>query len=98
MTYPFVTFPSRDGRHGETEITFSDVLTDREGMEALEVYVETWNADHNDFDHLRVVLPTYEIISAQGYSEDEVSRYVHLIRGSEKLLFRLARQEGLKTA
>ncbi|SFW34693.1 hypothetical protein [Selenomonas ruminantium] len=69
MMYPFMTLDD------ETEITHSEKLANGR----IKVYVE--KADHKDgFHHMTCYLPDYKIESVYGFSQEEVNKYLNMIR------------------
>lgn len=74
MMYPLMTLED------ETEITRSEWLPDGR----IKVYVE--KADENDgFHDMTCYLPGYSITSVNGFSENEVARYLEVIRSANLL-------------
>ena len=80
MMYPFMTLED------ETEIVHSEMLKD----ERVKVYVE--KADEKDcFHHMTCYLPQYEIDDVFGFSEQEVNRYMDIIRSTAHLIMEFAK-------
>jgi hypothetical protein len=72
MMYPFLTLDD------ETEITHSELLPSGR----VKVYVE--KPDEKDcFHHMVCFLPDYSLGEVFGFSTDEVSRYMEIIRSNE---------------
>ena len=87
MMYPFMTLED------ETEIVHSEMLKD----ERVKVYVE--KADEKDcFHHMTCYLPQYEIDDVFGFSEQEVNRYMDIIRSTAHLIMEFAKNGGFENA
>ena len=70
MIYPFMTLED------DTEITYTEMLPNGE----VKVYVET--PDEKDCFHSMVCyLPSYRVEEVQGYTDEEVKKYVSVISG-----------------
>lgn len=73
--YPFLTLDD------DTEIVHSECLKD----DRVRVYVE--KADEKDgFHNMTCYLPDYAIEEVNGFSEDEVQRYMEIIRSTAHLI------------
>ena len=69
MMYPFLTLDD------ETEIVHSNVLPDGR----VRVYVE--KPDEKDcFHHMSCYLPKYELTDVFGFSQEEIDKYLEIIR------------------
>ena len=69
MMYPFLTLDD------ETEIVHSDVLPDGR----VRVYIE--KPDEKDcFHHMSCYLPRYELTEVFGFSQEEIDKYLEIIR------------------
>ena len=87
MMYPFMTLDD------ETEITHSEYLESKE----VKVYVE--KADEKDgFHHLICFLPSYHIEENNGFSEDEVNKYMSIIRSTAHLIIEFSKKGGFNHA
>ena len=64
----------------ETDITYSELLADGR----VKVYVE--KADEKDgFHNMSCYLPNYEVVDVYGFSQDEVNKYINIIRNAHIL-------------
>ena len=91
MMYPYVKYSD------ETEVMFSDVYTDDDGNECIDVHFERPN--ENGFDSVRITLPTYKIKVWEGnYSEEEIAFFKKVVENSSDLFYKYAREGGLKLA
>jgi len=68
MIYPYVTFPD------ETEVTFSKIQDDG----SVKVYIET--PTDGGFKHATCILPAYEWVSVEGYSDNEMKKWNKFLR------------------
>lgn len=85
--YPFLTLSD------DTEITHSEYLSDNR----VKVYVET--PDEKDcFHHLICWLPDYSIEEVSGYSDDEVKKYLKVIRSTAHLILEFSKEGGFDNA
>ena len=89
MMYPLVTLDDN------TEIVYSDVLVDGK----VKVYIE--KPDPKDCFHcLTCFLPLYEVEGVYGFNEEEVNKYLDIIKSTEHLITiprKLEKQEHIKT-
>ena len=91
MMYPYVNYP--DG----TEVTFSNIYTDDNGQECVDVHFE--RPTKNGFDSVRIKLPTYEVTVWEGnYSDEEIEFFILVVKNSSDLFYRYAKEGGLKFA
>ena len=75
MMYPFLTLDD------ETEIVHSDVLPDGR----VRVYIE--KPDEKDcFHHMSCYLPRYELTDVFGFSQEEIDKYLDIIRSTAHLI------------
>lgn len=87
MMYPFLTLSD------DTEITHSEYLPSNK----VKVYVET--PDEKDcFHHLTCYLPDYSIEEVYGYGDDEVEKYMKVIRSTAHLILEFSREGGFDHA
>ncbi|MBR5914627.1 MAG: bis(5'-nucleosyl)-tetraphosphatase (symmetrical) YqeK [Selenomonadaceae bacterium] len=87
MMYPFLTL------NDDTEIVHSEILPDN----SVKVYVET--PDSKDgFHHMTVYLPDYRIEEIYRYTQQEVEKYLEIIRSTAHLIIRFARGGGFENA
>ena len=75
MMYPYVKYS--DG----TEVMFSNIYTDDNGLECIDVHFE--RPTSNGFDSVRIKLPTYEVTVWEGnYSNDEIEFFKQVVKMS----------------
>ena len=87
MIYPFM--PLDDN----TEIVNTELLPDNR----VKVYIE--KPDANDcFHDMTCYLPDYEIVSVNGFSEEEVAEYMSIIRSTAHLIIEFAKEGGFLNA
>ena len=91
MMYPYVKYPD------ETQVMFSDIYTDDEGRECVDVHFE--RPTENGFDSIRIRLPTYEITVWEGnYTEKEIELFKQITENNSDLFYKYAKEGGLKFA
>ena len=84
MMYPFLTLDD------ETEITHSEYLSSGR----VKVYVE--KADEKDcFHYMTCYLPDYTVENIFGFNEDEVKKYMEVIRSTAHLIPEFSKEGGL---
>lgn len=87
MMYPFLTLDD------ETEIVHSEYLENNR----VRVYVE--KADEKDgFHNMTCYLPDYTVEEVNGFSGDEVQRYMEIIRSTAHLIMEFSREGGFDNA
>lgn len=87
MMYPFMTLDD------ETEITHSEYLPDGR----VKVYVE--KADAKDgFHNMTCYLPGYEMHGVYGFSQEEIDRYMEVIRSTAHLIMEFSKDGGFEHA
>ena len=87
MMYPFLTM------NDDTEITHSEMKADG----SVRVYIET--PDEKDgFHHAVCWLPEYRWESIDGYTEEEMAYFRHLIRNNAHLIIEFSRDGGVLNA
>ena len=87
MMYPFLTLDD------ETEIVHSDILSDGK----VRVYVE--KPDEKDcFHHMNCYLPGYELTDVFGFSQEEIDKYLEIIRSTAHLILEFAGKGGVDNA
>ena len=87
MMYPFLTLDD------ETEIVHSNVLPDGR----VRVYVE--KPDEKDcFHHMSCYLPRYELTDVFGFSQEEIDKYLEIIRSTAHLIIEFAGKGGVDNA
>lgn len=75
MFYPFMTLEDN------TEIVHSDYMADGK----VKVYIE--RPDEKDcFHRLTCYLPSYELEDVYGFSEEEINKYLDIIRSTAHLI------------
>ena len=85
--YPFLTLDD------ETEIVHSNVLPDGR----VRVYVE--KPDEKDcFHHMSCYLPRYELADVFGFSQEEINKYLEIIRSTAHLIIEFAGKGGVDNA
>jgi len=73
MMYPFLTLDD------ETEIVHSETLPDGR----VKVYAEKPDAE-DGFHHMTCYLPDYTVEETFGFSEQEIARYMEIIRSTAR--------------
>ena len=89
MMYPYITLAD------ETLITFSHLMGDDENK-YVEVHFE--RPKPYGFDMARCVIPSYEWIIRDGYTDDEIIMFEQLLRDSAHTFFKYAEIGGLNIA
>ena len=89
MMYPYITL------YDETEITHSHLL---ENNGAMEVEVHFERPTSTGFDSARCGLPSYQWITRDGFSDEEIQVFVELLRSNAHLLYKYAESGGLRIA
>ena len=79
----------------ETEVTHSHVI-ERNNRKEVEVHFE--RSTDMGFDTARCVLPTYEWISRNGFSDAEMTLFEQIIQHNAHLFYRYAEEGGIKIA
>ena len=87
MMYPFLTLDD------ESEITHSEMLPSGE----VKVYVEKPDAQ-DGFHHLTCWLPEYRIEENHRFREDEVDKYLEIIRSTAHLIMEFSQNGGFDNA
>ena len=87
MMYPFITLDD------EAEIVHSEMKEDGR----VKVYVE--KQDANDcFHSMTCYLPSYEITEVNGFSKEEIERYMEVIRSAANLIIEFSKDGGFEHA
>ena len=87
MMYPFLTLDD------EAEITHSDFLP----TEQVKIYIE--KPDEKDcFHHMVCYLPDYSVTDIYGFTEEEVEKYIQIIRSTAHLIMEFSREGGFENA
>lgn len=81
----------------ETEVVFSDIRKKDNGEEYIIVSFE--RPTENGFDTVVFELPSYTIITKEGYySDEEIEEFKGIVERGAHLFFKYAREGGLKFA
>ena len=87
MIYPFITLDD------EAEIVHSEMQENGQ----VKVYVE--KPDEKDcFHNMTCWLPSYEITEINGFSSEEVDRYMDVIRSAANLIIEFSKNGGFENA
>lgn len=89
MMYPYIKFED------ETEVTFSQIIM-KDNIETIQVHFE--RATESGFDSARCELPSYKWIKNEGYSEKEIKEFEIFLENNVHLLFKYAKEGGIKIA
>ena len=89
MMYPYLTLED------ETEIVHSQIINDN-GIEKVEVHFERPTED--GFDSARCVLPDYKWLFNEGYSKEEIEFFEELLMNNAHLIYKYAKNGGIKIA
>ncbi|MCL1806734.1 MAG: hypothetical protein FWG31_03425 [Oscillospiraceae bacterium] len=89
MMYPYTELPD------ETLITHSH-LKEENGVKIVDVHFE--RPSDNCFDSARCRLPSYEWIIRDGYSDDEIAMFEHLLRDGAHIFYKYAAIGGASVA
>ena len=89
MMYPYISLSD------ETEISYSHII-DRNNRREIEVHFERPTED--GFDVARCILPSYEWITVEGFSDSELLFFVQLLEYNSHLFYRYAEMEGMSIA
>lgn len=85
--YPFLTLSD------DTEITHSEFLPSQK----VKVYVE--KPDEKDcFHHFTCYLPDYSVEEVYGFDDDEVKKYLNVIRSTAHLIMEFSKEGGFERA
>jgi len=89
MMYPYIILAD------ETEITYSHII-ERNDRKEVEVHFERPTDD--GFDAARCILPSYEWIRKEGFSETEMLLFEQLLQHNAHLFYRYAEEGGMRIA
>ena len=90
MMYPYITLAD------ETLITHSHLI--RDGNEkTVEVHFER-PTDDGGFDAARCVIPTYEWMFRDGFTDCEIEMFEHMLRDGAHTFYKYAELGGMKAA
>lgn len=85
--YPFLTLDD------DTEIVHSEQFDDG----SVKVYIE--RPDEKDcFHHLTCFLPQYKLEEVYGFSDDEVNKYLEIIKSMAHLIMEFSKEGGFENA
>lgn len=87
MMYPFMTL------NDETEIVHSDMNADG----TVKVYIETPDAE-DGFHNLTCYLPSYKITENNGYTDEEVEKFMEIIKSTAHLMMEFSKEGGFENA
>ena len=87
MMYPFMTLDD------QTEIVHSEKLKDG----TVKVYVEKPDAE-DCFHHMTCFLPGYRLEDVYGFTEEEIRKYMDVIRSTAHLILEFAEEGGFENA
>ena len=87
MMYPFMTLDD------QTEIVHSEKLKDG----TVKVYVEKPDAE-DCFHHMTCFLPGYRLEDVYGFTEEEIRKYMDVIRSTAHLILEFAEKGGFENA
>ena len=87
MMYPFMTLID------ETEIVHSDMNADG----TVKVYIETPDAE-DGFHNLTCYLPSYKITENNGYTDEEVEKFMEIIKSTAHLIMEFSKEGGFENA
>lgn len=87
MMYPFMTL------NDETEIVHSDMNADG----TVKVYIETPDAE-DGFHNLTCYLPSYKITENNGYTDEEVEKFMKIIKSTAHLIMEFSKEGGFENA
>ncbi len=89
MMYPYMTLAD------ETEIVHSQIIED-EGIQKVIVHFE--RPTENGFDMARCELPSYQWISKEGYTDEEIKLFDQLLHSNAHLIYKYAANGGVRIA
>lgn len=89
MMYPYMTLAD------ETEIVHSHMIDDN-GVKKVLVHFERPTAD--GFDSARCELPSYQWVSREGYSDEEIALFEQLLHSNAHLIYKYAECGGVRIA
>ncbi len=87
MMYPFMQLDDK------AEITHSEMLDSGR----VKVYVEKPDA-RDCFHHMTCYLPDYEQTEVYGFSQEEIDRYMSVIRSTAHLIMEFSKEGGFENA
>ena len=87
MMYPFMQLDDK------AEITHSEMLESGK----VKVYIEKPDKD-DGFHHMTCYIPGYEISESFGFSDQEIDRYMTVIRSTAHLIMEFSKEGGFEHA
>lgn len=88
MMYPYITLSDN------TEITHSHIIED--DIQKVEVHFE--RPHENGFDVARCLLPQYEWIRIEGFSNTDITFFDELLHSNAHLIYKYAANGGIRIA
>lgn len=80
--------------YDDTEVVFSDIIVNEDGIETVQVHFE--RPTENGFDSIRFELPTYKILYKEGnYSDEEIKMFKEILKKSAPSFFKWAKEDQL---
>jgi len=89
MMYAYITLAD------ETEITHSHIIEEND-VKKVEVHFERPTED--GFDTARCILPNYNWIKVEGYTDEEIEKFDEILRHNAHLLYKYAATGGIQIA
>ncbi len=89
MMYPYMTLAD------ETEIVHSHLKEDH-GVQSVDVHFE--RAKPFGFDSARCILPAYEWVIREGFTDDEIALFERLLQANAHVIFKYAEIGGISVA
>lgn len=89
MMYPYMTLAD------ETEIVHSQLISEN-GIQKIVVHFE--RPTDQGFDSARCELPSYQWLSIEGYSSEDIALFEQLLRSNAHLLYQYAANGGIHIA
>lgn len=89
MMYPYIKFSD------ETEVTYSHIIK-KDEKEIIEVHFE--RPTENGFDMARCELPDYKWVKREGYTDKEINEFEEFLAHNAHLLYKYAKEGGIKIA
>lgn len=71
-------------------LTFSDIATNKDGMEYIKIYFE--RPSENGFDFLESTLPSLNLKSSFGFNQEELQKLLHYASINSFLIWEIARE------
>ncbi len=81
----------------ETEVVFTDIMTNEDGEEIIHVHFE--RPTEHGFDSVRFELPSCKILYKDGnYTDEEIAIFKTVVEREVPHFYRIAREGGLESA